>query len=312
MEEIVAVVPVDGETDVFVNKQSLWLPPRARGIYGGTLLGQSLMAAQQTAPATFLPHCMHSHFVRAAKPGSPLRYQVTRISDGRSFATRQVLVLQDLVPVFLASISLCARTSSSSVDSLTHSVSMPEGLSQPGHDLAKNLDISQAPYINKKVGVTKGAHLAPHEKKVHHWYRSRTGLPTSEGAHTHASALAYICDSYMIGMLPHIHNFWDFVAPPETEFDAGGPDLAAAAKDHIRIRASGECPSRSGQSKVGMMVTINHSMYFHNVADIRVDEWMLAELQSDWAGNGRGVVSQRIWTRQGTLLATCTQEVSDV
>jgi hypothetical protein len=33
-------------------------------------------------------------------------------------------------------------------------------------------------------------------------------------------------------------------------------------------------------------------------------------MESPWAGSGRGVVTQRIFARDGTLLATCMQEVS--
>lgn len=37
---------------------------------------------------------------------------------------------------------------------------------------------------------------------------------------------------------------------------------------------------------------------------------MLTEVSSPWAGDGRGVVTQKIYGRDGTLLATCFQEVS--
>jgi acyl-CoA thioesterase len=32
-------------------------------------------------------------------------------------------------------------------------------------------------------------------------------------------------------------------------------------------------------------------------------------MQSPWAGDGRGVVMQKIFSKDGTLLATCVQEV---
>ena len=37
---------------------------------------------------------------------------------------------------------------------------------------------------------------------------------------------------------------------------------------------------------------------------------MFTEMESPWAGDGRGVVTQRIFSKDGTLLATCFQEVS--
>lgn len=37
---------------------------------------------------------------------------------------------------------------------------------------------------------------------------------------------------------------------------------------------------------------------------------MFTEMESPWAGDGRGVVMQKIFSRDGTLLATAIQEVS--
>ena len=60
-----------------------------------------------------------------------------------------------------------------------------------------------------------------------------------------------------------------------------------------------------------MMVSLDHTIYFHT-RDFRADEWFLTEAESPWAGDGRGVVMQKIWTRAGQLVATCFQEVSPV
>lgn len=58
-------------------------------------------------------------------------------------------------------------------------------------------------------------------------------------------------------------------------------------------------------------LTLSHSViYFHNPKKVRADEWMFAEMESPWSGDGRGVVTQRIFSKDGTLLATCHQEVS--
>lgn len=64
------------------------------------------------------------------------------------------------------------------------------------------------------------------------------------------------------------------------------------------------------QKHVGMMVSLDHSIYFHNPWAFRADEWMLIEMESPWAGEGRGLAMQKIWSKDGLLIATCTQEVS--
>jgi len=59
-----------------------------------------------------------------------------------------------------------------------------------------------------------------------------------------------------------------------------------------------------------MMVSLDHTIYFHNPRHFRADEWMLEEMETPWAGDNRGLVMQKIWSSDGTLIATCIQEVS--
>jgi acyl-CoA thioesterase 8 len=67
--------------------------------------------------------------------------------------------------------------------------------------------------------------------------------------------------------------------------------------------------SRKLRPQVGMMVSLDHTIYFHNPRSFRADEWIFTEMESPWAGDGRGLVIQKMWTRGGVLIATCVQEV---
>ena len=60
-----------------------------------------------------------------------------------------------------------------------------------------------------------------------------------------------------------------------------------------------------------MMVSLDHTIYFHRPREVKADEWMCTEMESPWSGEGRGMVLQRIWNEEGRLLATCVQEVSE-
>ena len=62
--------------------------------------------------------------------------------------------------------------------------------------------------------------------------------------------------------------------------------------------------------EIGMMVSLDHTIYFHNPKAFRADEWMFTECESPWAGDGRGLVMQKMYTKDGTLIASCVQEVS--
>ncbi|KAI4150829.1 MAG: hypothetical protein LQ340_003871, partial [Diploschistes diacapsis] len=50
---------------------------------------------------------------------------------------------------------------------------------------------------------------------------------------------------------------------------------------------------------IGMMVSLDHAIFFHRPRGLRADDWLLSEMESPWTGDGRGVVLQRIWDRRG-------------
>ena len=66
------------------------LLPQQR-IFGGQVVAQCLMAANQTVPASLEAHSLHAYFLRAGDPHEPIQFEVDPIRDGRSFATRRVV-----------------------------------------------------------------------------------------------------------------------------------------------------------------------------------------------------------------------------
>lgn len=64
------------------------------GLYGGQIVAQSLMAASQSVPREFAVHSLHAYFVRRGDASEPIRFEVDRIRDGRSFYTRRVVARQ--------------------------------------------------------------------------------------------------------------------------------------------------------------------------------------------------------------------------
>ena len=62
------------EIDLYTfRSKNLWAPPGARGVFGGHIIGQSLMAAIKTVPESFRLHSIHSYFVLPgdmSKPGT--------------------------------------------------------------------------------------------------------------------------------------------------------------------------------------------------------------------------------------------------
>ena len=67
-----------------------------RALFGGQVMGQSLSAAMQTLPeGDWQAHSFHVYFMLAGTVTDHLEFEVDRLRDGRSFATRQVKAMQN-------------------------------------------------------------------------------------------------------------------------------------------------------------------------------------------------------------------------
>jgi acyl-CoA thioesterase 8 len=63
VEDILELELID--TNLYRNKNPLWHPPGARGIFGGAVIAQALSAAMKTVDASLRVHSLHSYFVLA-------------------------------------------------------------------------------------------------------------------------------------------------------------------------------------------------------------------------------------------------------
>ena len=79
-------------------EDNLFRGPRAsegwQRVYGGQVLGQALLAAARTVEADRAIHSLHGYFLLAGNPEVDIIYDVERIRDGGSFATRRVRAIQ--------------------------------------------------------------------------------------------------------------------------------------------------------------------------------------------------------------------------
>ncbi|MFV0260075.1 MAG: acyl-CoA thioesterase [Acidimicrobiales bacterium] len=63
-------------------------------IYGGQVVAQALWSAAQTVDQSFVAHSLHAYFIRGGSLEEPVRYEVDRLRNGRSFCTRAVVARQ--------------------------------------------------------------------------------------------------------------------------------------------------------------------------------------------------------------------------
>ncbi|MDH3680279.1 MAG: thioesterase family protein [Acidimicrobiia bacterium] len=94
----VAPTTFDGVLDLVRHGPDTWVGLSAGyswgRIYGGQVVAQALWAALQTVEGEFLPHSLHAYFIRGGTVDEPVRYEVDRLRNGRSFCTRAVVARQ--------------------------------------------------------------------------------------------------------------------------------------------------------------------------------------------------------------------------
>ncbi|KKZ64929.1 hypothetical protein EMCG_09163 [[Emmonsia] crescens] len=320
IENILELTPVsDFGPDVFTNTRPLWHPPGARGIYGGAAIAQCLAAAQLTVGPQFSPHSMHCYFVLAGDSEIPIIYHVERVREGRSFATRTVQARQRGKPIFTTTISF-DREGGGGVKKVEHSTQKPDVALPP----ANGNNIVRGPFETRRAGILNRTSPRAEQKAIYQFIRARGNVSGSQQAHL--SALAYMSDSYFIGSVARVQNIPRFSSPGalkeaisklKNPSDLDSEEIERSVKELARqeaaefsagyIQDSG-VTSHEPQRKMGMMVSLDHTIYFHSRGGFRADEWLFTEMTSPWAGDERGLVMQKIWAQDGTLVATCVQE----
>jgi len=64
------------------------------GLYGGQIVAQALRAAALTVDPAYHVHSLHAYFIRLGDASEPIRLEVDRLRNGRSFVTRRVVARQ--------------------------------------------------------------------------------------------------------------------------------------------------------------------------------------------------------------------------
>jgi acyl-CoA thioesterase 8 len=126
------------------------------------------------------------------------------------------------------------------------------------------------------------------------------------------AAVAYLSDHHFIGTVSRVHKMWKVpVARLNHNEIKEDDDVRKSLRNgdgDDKAKAAAR-PRPAAPPPVSMMVSLDHTIYFHEPRAFRADEWLFTEMQSPWAGDGRGLVLQHIFTEKGLLVATCVQEV---
>lgn len=245
-------------------------------VFGGQVLGQSLMAASRTVEADRPAHSMHAYFLLPGEH-APIEYSVDRVRDGRSFTTRHVVARQGERIIFEMSASF--QTVDDGVD---HQIAMPAVAGPDGLSNEREQRMALGDRLPERWRV-KG--LAPHGLE----YRRvdpddlLAPVPRPSESALWMRAIAPLPDD------PNVHRA-----------------LLAYASDHGLLGAAMRRHGLSFMSGQVRPASLDHAMWFHR--DFRMDDWLLYSLDSPSASGARGLSRGSIFTRDGRLVASTAQE----
>lgn len=156
------------------------------GLYGGQIVAQALQAAAQTVDEELPVHSLRAYFIRRGDHNEPVRYEVDRIRNGRSFCTRRVVARQAIGAILNLEASFQRVEDSENIETLK----LPPGVPRPD-ELEKNSwsEVFDRAFLSAD-DLSPGGRLGSGRASA--WLRVTEDLDDSQIAH--AAGLAYLSD----------------------------------------------------------------------------------------------------------------------
>lgn len=250
-----------------------------RHVFGGHVVAQAMEAATQTVEPAYKLHSLHCYFLRPGIAGQPIIYNVDPIRNGRSFVTRRVVAIQNGEAIFNIALSYHVGE-----EGYAHQINMGSNVPRP-----ENLDNDEdydarlmetyckesptsfyMPFEMRSIDRLDPAKPEPKDPVTGgYWFRLKGHIDDDQLLHTRL--LAYISD-------------FSF--------------LSSSLRPHAMTPLD---------SRLKTVASLDHTMWFHQ-ENFRVDDWIYYQTEGYWSGNGRGLARGALYTEDGTLLASTSQE----
>jgi acyl-CoA thioesterase-2 len=238
-------------------------------MFGGLLAAQSSIAAARTVAGGRL-HSLHGYFLRPGRSGLPLRFDVTRPRDGLRFAIRRVLASQQGDPVFEL---LASFTDDEAGVAHAHEPALPVAApppeSLPDWETVRPAETGEAPRRPDAIEV-----------------RVLRAADDRPGGDPPPWRIAWMRPRGVLPEDPALHAAALVYASDRTL-------LRTAARLHGALRAR-------------LPASLDHAVWLHRPP--RFDDWVLYASESPIAAGGRAWVQGRMLARDGSRIATVTQE----
>lgn len=259
----------------------LYRGPRQPGgvgrVFGGQVVAQALQAAQRSVDPDKTAHSLHCYFMRPGDEAHPILYHVARDFDGRSFANRRVTAVQKNEPILSMTASFQAPTQGLHHQFAMPDVPEPESL-QSERELREKLRDEVPEKLRRFFLRARPIEIRPTSPR--NWLKPTPTEP--------------------------IQHSWFRVVAPLPDDPALHRAMLAYATDMTLL---GTCMLPHGVTWLNGSVqtaSLDHAIWLHE--PFRFDEWLLYTTESPWSGHSRGFNRGRIYTRDGRLVASVSQE----
>jgi acyl-CoA thioesterase-2 len=237
-------------------------------VFGGLVLAHGSIAAASTVERDRNQHSLHANFLRGGTSEEPIDYEVTAVRDGRSFSVRRVDVIQKGGTICEMVVSF-ARPE----EGIEHADAMPDV--PPPEDVPPHV-WEPPPGIDLDT-------LAPWPTEM----RPITPIDAVARPGEDLRAIGWV------GLLSPLPND-ALIHGAALAYYSDADSLEAVFRRH------------GGDFAHGASASLDHSLWFHR--PIRWDGWLLFVTESPVAHASRALSIRRIYTRDGTHVATMAQE----
>lgn len=247
-------------------------------IYGGQVLAQSIVAANHAIDDEKVLNSIHGYFLTPGDIECPITYKTEVIKEGRSFNNIRVRAKQKDRTIFIAALSYHKPEAGVAHQQSMPNVAQPESLTSFSELFAQFAEKFEV----KPRGIfSDDSPLIFHP--VEHY------------------------DPFNPGKRPAINHTWFKI---NGEYSAKVNSLQEAiityASD-FNLLITALMPHDISLFTTPMqLASLDHAMWFHSEVDLQ--DWILYVVESPNSGGGRGFCTGRMYSRQGKLIASVTQE----
>ncbi len=246
-------------------------------VFGGQVAAQALVAGARTVEADREVHSLHSYFLLPGDTAVPIVYDVERIRDGRSFSTRRIVARQHGRAIYFMTASFQVPEDGfehqdvmPQLPSPEDSVDLGEILRRRSPDQGDGWAREWAALELRFVGDSRpGGAIAGDERPAQSRLWVRVNGPVGDDPLMHRAMFTYASDMTLLGSTLVPHGL-----------HVSDPSMQSASLDH--------------------------TIWFHR--PFRADEWLLYDQVSPSASGARGLALGRLFTEDGTLVASVAQE----